>query len=172
MGIALIASLLAASEPKPHQTPWFLPRYAAVQTMFRPGAVVPSLRLGFEIDLIDQPRNTLVFLLEGGGALGAANRNAGLFYTGLVLFGLGYRSLRESGFIWGFSVGFGPAFYGLPGENRVSPYIEGRLQAGAKLGPITLQLCGGYGQWVTYLPTSTAQLYLGGPFLGILLGWK
>ena len=171
MGIALIATLLAA-EPKPPQTPWFLPRYATAQAMFRPGTVVPTLRLGWEIDLVDQPRNTLVFIVEGGGALGAANRNGGLFYTGLALFGLGFRSLRDSGFAWGFNIGFGPAFYGLPGDQRVSPYIEARLHAGAKLGPVLLAACGGYGQWVSYLPSSLAQLYLGGPFLGILLGWK
>jgi hypothetical protein len=171
MAFALLCSLLAAA-PGPHQTPWFLPRYAALQAMFRPGVVVPTLRVGWEIDLIDQPRNTLVFTLEGGAGLGAANRGAGLVYNALGLFGLGYRSLRESGLTWGFNIGFGPAFYGLKAEQRVSPYIEARVHAGAKLKGLTLALCGGYGQWVTFVPQSEAQLYLGGPYLGILLGWK
>jgi hypothetical protein len=163
-------------EPK---TPPYLPRYATFQTYIYDGAVVPSLHLGWEIDLIEQPRNTFVFVVElGGGYTGVTPAGVGPFYEAQAMAGLGYRMTRDSGFHWGFTITFGGALYGNnpPGgamaDQRLGTYIEGKLHLGYNFGPVTLSLCGGWGQPLTYLQFSTSQPYAGGPFIGVLLGWK
>jgi hypothetical protein len=175
MPIAVIAWLLAA-EPKIHQTPWYLPRSGAAVVFFGNGAVSPALRLGWEVDLVDQPRNNLVFGVQAGVAYSASTpQGVGLLWQYVALAGIGYRMQREIGFHWGFDIGFGPALYGNRGdtkEQRVTPYIEGRVNLGWKLRAVTLSACGGYAQWIARDPFSAVQRHIGGPFLGVLLGWK
>jgi hypothetical protein len=168
MPIAVLAMVLAY-EPLVHKTPAWLPRYGVAQAMCRPGTVAPALRIGWEVDLIDQPRNVLVFIAELGTSYGDF---AGGYFQHVALFGAGYRQQRQSGLYWGFGVGFGPAWYGYRNESLVDVYVEGRAHLGWRLGPVTVALAAGYAQWVAYRRFSTAQLFLGGVFGGLMLGWK
>lgn len=157
-------------------SPVWLPRYAAAHFFIAHGAFVPSLRIAWEVDLISMKRDALVFIAELGAGLALSTpTGVGRFYETTALFGLGYRMTRESGLHWGFNVGFGPALYGNQGdtsEQRVDPYIEGRVQLGYRFEALAVALCGGYGQWLVYDIKSVAQQYLGGPFIGVLVTWK
>jgi hypothetical protein len=159
-------------------SPWYLPRWATFQTYIWNGAVVPSLHTAWEINLIEQPRNTFVFILELGFSVGAVTpQSLGVFFENFALAGLGYRMQRDSGFTWGFTVGFGATVYGNNGpmnmnELGASTYIEGKLHLGWRFKPFTVSLCGGWGQPVTYNFASHAQPFVGGPFIGVLVGWK
>jgi hypothetical protein len=180
MSILAVAAVLLAAEPEgvESKAPPYLPRYAVFQTFINQGAVVAAPRIGWEVNLIEQPRNTFVFLAEiGVSAAAVTPPGVGFFWEHFALGGLGYRMQRPSGFHWGFGVGFGAALYGNRGPNnnneqRVGTYIEGKVHLGAKIGPITLSLCGGWGQPLTYIEQSSSQPYVGGPFIGVLLGWK
>lgn len=181
MCVLAVAAVVLAAEPSTAEprTPPYLPRYAVVQTFINQGAVVLAPRLAWEVDLIEQPRNVLVFIGELGVSAGLVTpSNIGFFWEHFALAGLGYRMTRDSGFHWGFTVGFGAALYGNRGPNdnheqRAGTYIEGKLHLGFKFkaGP-TLSLCGGWGQPLTYIQQSSSQPYVGGPFIGILVGWK
>ena len=162
-------------EPK---TPPYLPRYATFQTYIYDGAVVPALHLGWELELISQPRNVFVFVVElGGGYTGLTPAGVGPFYEVQAMAGLGYRMTRDSGFHWGFTIAFGGSLYGnnppgVMGDQQLGTYIEGKLHLGWRFKPVTVSLCGGWGQPVTFDFNSTSQNYVGGPFIGVLVGWK
>lgn len=158
MPIAFLAQLVCAQ-----QTPWYLPRTGSAIVLIQQGVVSPATRLGWELDLVDQPRNTLVVALHLGTAY-AVTMN---FWQYVALLGLGYRMQRELGLFWGFDIGAGPAIYGNQLTQRVGPYIEGRLHLGWRVAAVTLSLCGGYGQGIVRVPAP-----LGGWFIGVLVGWK
>ncbi|MBL8950542.1 MAG: hypothetical protein JNK82_07175 [Myxococcaceae bacterium] len=163
MPIAFLALLLCGQ-----QTPPYLPRTGAAVVFVQNGSVSPAMRLGWEVDLVDQPRNTLVAGLQLGGAYSTTVN----FWQYVGLLGLGYRMQREIGFHWGFDIGFGPAGFGDQREKKVLPYIEGRVHAGWRVAVVTLALAVGYGQAVSRDPFSVTQRYLGGWFVGLLVGWK
>ncbi len=168
MPIALLAQLLCAEKPPPHPTPGYLPRTGSAALFVQSGSVSLATRLGWELDLVDQPRNTLVL----GFQLGAAYSLSLNFWQYVALLGLGYRMQRQVGFHWGFDVGAGPAIFGDQRERRALPYIEGRVHAGWRFEPVTIALCGGYAQWIARDTFSTIYLNLGGWFVGALIGWK
>jgi hypothetical protein len=166
------------SEAQEKLSPWYLPRWASFETYIWNGAVVPSLHTAWEINLIEQPRNTFVFIAELGFSY-AVSTPAGLgsFFENFAIAGLGYRMQRDGGFHWGFTVGFGATLYGNNGpmnmnELKASTYVEGKLHLGWRFKPFTVSLCGGWGQPVTYDFTSVSQNYVGGPFIGVMVGWK
>ncbi len=177
------ASTAANDGPQPperergYQTPPFLPRYMAVETFINQTVVVPALRLAWEVDLIAQPRNVLAFVAELGlGYAVAAPQNIGFFWEHVAMGGLGYRMQRDNGLHWGLTLGIGAVLYGNRGpgnnEQKVNAYVEGKLHIGLKLKSVTLSLCGGWAQPTTYDIFSVSQSYVGGPFIGILFGWK
>lgn len=172
LAYATLLLLAAAPGPKVHQTPVYLPRYATLQLFIRPPIVIPALRLGWEIDLIEGPRDVLELAVELGLAYTHVSDAIPFYWEYVALAGLAYRNQRESGVFWGFFLGGGPAYSGFKYESRWDPYVEGRAQLGARLAGVTLSFCAGYAQWVAYAPRSITQQYLGGLFIGAHLGWK
>jgi hypothetical protein len=171
MPFALLTLLLAA-EPKVHQTPPYLPRYATFQLFMKLPVVAPALRLGWNFDLVNGQRDALLLTVELGLSYTSVNQTVPFYWQYVAVAGLGYENQRESGLYWGFALLAGAAYYGFKLESKVSPYVEGRAFLGWNLGAVTLAFAAGYSQWVSYLPFSIAQLYLGGPFIGVQLGWK
>jgi hypothetical protein len=177
LAVALFVVANAATPPPPPNVPVYVPRYAAVATIINPASVVAiTPRIGWEVELIAQPRNWLLFQIELGFAYALSTpAGVGLFWEHVALFGIGYQMTRDNGFHWGLNAGFGPVLWGNRGdvsEQRVGPYVEGRVHFGWKLDWATISITGGWGQPMSNDYGSHAQLYVGGFFLGAMFGWR
>ena len=187
---ALLSAALAAAPagdlgPSRPQTPWFLPRYAWAGAIINKDIVAPTVRVGWEIAVLDQPRNLLTVVVELGPAFALARPSSvHLFWEHVALAGLGYRWGKDKGFTFGFLVAAGPVLHGARytadrngapvqlSEQRVLGWIEGRAYAGLRAGPVTLALGVGYGSSWNDNPYYFAARYLGGFTPGIYVNWR
>ena len=176
--LPLLTALTLGFEPLATHTPWFLPRYAATGGYAGTGVFAPTVRIGWELALVEQ-RTEFVVLLEFGPAFGALTPpGMKLFWEHTVLGGAGLRNRRGGKFHWGISVLAGPVLHGATfndstlNEERWNAVIEGRLEGGVEVGPVALALYLGYQQpWLVNLRFSTAS-YVGGVAFGFLVNWR
>lgn len=166
--------------------PFYVPRAVFAGTFFNNSAVTPQVRVTWEAAPVQTKRDALLLLFEVGGGYGAwmprSFGSAGddamtFFYQHTLLLGLGYQARYPGGFSWGFHVGTGPLFYGArienaPRENVVAGWVEGRVQAGWRLGDVTYGLSFGYAN--LYDPPRRIQSgsFVGGPMLGLYADWR
>lgn len=168
---------LAQSEEDTHAAGRYawLPRGLYLGTYLNKDVWTPQARLQWEIPVIEERRDSLVFLFEGGGGYGVSfTSTAGTtedvrmtyIYQHMVGVGLGYRG-RKGVLRWGAELVTGPFFYGarfdrLPTENRFSGIVDGRLRAGLDLGTLTVGLAIGYASPYSEPFRSNAVPYVGG----------
>lgn len=182
LSVALLALVLAqpqgvALEERP-KVPPFVPRSASLGVLLQRGVISPMVRVGWEIDLIDQPRNRLIFIAEVGAALSVATPTGLKFlHQESLSFGLGYRFNRGP-IHWGLHAGAGPVFYGAVFEraavniSNVWLQIEGRVQLGINVGPVALAGFFGIGTLPSFDDRSAGAPYLGGFLVGLLVNWR
>lgn len=186
-----LASLLAVdiegpkveldAKEKIHPAPWFLPRTASLGIQYNSPIMSATLRIAWEIGLIEQPRNHLVAMVILGSSLPISGST--LFtalYQHVAMAGIGYRSTRQL-FHWGFSAGAGPIWYraGYPKgsafnfESRVITYAEVTGQIGLRLlDHFIAGIFAGYGAPWEVSNRFPATIYLGGFTAGVFADWR
>ena len=186
LALALTALVTAgggtpALAPNSTLVPWFVPRQASLGLFINSGAVSPNVRLGWEISVLEQPRNDLVIVLDVGSSTSLA-LPLGLraLYQHVAVVGVGYRSNREV-LHWGFQLTAGAVWYRAAFdprtpylfENRVLSYSEGRVQLGARLKEhfIVAGYVGYAAPW-SIAPRFPANIYVGGPVAGLVVDWR
>ncbi len=161
------------------RSPWFLPRYVAVGA-YAPGNGIfsPTARLGWELTMIEQ-KTEFVFALELGPSFGLLRPSGVLMsYQHTLLVGVGLRAGRGKRFYWGVSAMAGPVLYGArftnPAltEERWNGVVDGRLQAGVDLGPLSLAGYIGFQQPFFVNPRFAAVYFVGGFNFGVLVNWR
>ncbi len=180
------AELVSTAAPTP-PTPWYLPRGVFLGTFIFNGAVTPELRVQWEWTLVQEPRDSFVAILEGGGGYAIARPSIALasqdqaqmtfFYQHMVTLGLAYRGEWANGLHVGAQAITGPFWYGarydnLPTEGRLTGVVEGRFQIGKRLGPVVLGVSAGLGTpYAKPLRTFSVD-YLAGFVGGVFLDWR
>jgi hypothetical protein len=172
----VLALTLGAPDRSP--SPWFLPRYVAVGAYGGLGVLAPTVKVGWELGLIEQ-RTDFVAVIELGPSFGVINpHNVTLFWEHTLVAGVGVRTGRGSRFHWGLSVMAGPVLHGARfndgtiAEQRWNAVIEGRAQAGADLGRVTLAAFVGYQQAWLVNPRFPSAPLVGGFSFGLLVNWR
>ncbi len=180
MPVALLMIVLSQAADS-HPVPPFAPRNVSAGVMVGQGAVSLQARLGWEVGLLEQPRNHLLAIAQVGSAFAIATP-AGIraLYQHVALFGLAYQMPLKH-FYWGFGIGFGPLWYrasyapGLPYffESRVLGYTEGRVELGFKLGEVMkLGAAVGYASPVSFSQRFPANSYVGGVMFSVVCNWR
>jgi hypothetical protein len=177
LGLPLIAALALAT-PERARSPWFLPRYAMIGAYAGTGVFAPTARIGWELGVVEQ-RTEFVLLLELGPAFAVAvPKSMRTFFEHSALVGVGLRNQRGKQFHWGISLLTGPMYEGATfvdgtlNEERWNGAIEGRLQGGIDLGPVSLAGYFGYqGPYLSNFHFASTQ-YIGGFSFGVLLNWR
>ncbi len=175
--LPLIAALSLGSVDR-SRTPWFLPRYAVAGAYGGTGVFAPTVRIGWEVALIEQ-KTEFVVMVELGPAFSLIQpRNMRLFWEHAALAGVGLRNQRGRRFHWGISAMAGPVLHGATfvdpalNEERWNGVVEGRAEAGADLGPVTLAGFIGYQQpWLVNFRILTSA-YVGGLTFGVVVNWR
>lgn len=193
-GVAAAQTAPPASSARPTYlsdsiTPPWLPRGALVGTFIRNGAVVPEVRLQWQLLFYKGRRDTLGLYIEPLAAFAAIkpdtvvdNPNVTMtllqYYS--LQFALGYTARREGGLEWGFQLGTGPAWYRARftgGTKDAESYwvglLDGRLRVGYRLGDkVGVGVAVGYCDPYNYRRTGLAHSYLGGLQLGLYADWR
>ncbi len=177
LALPLIAALsLSGLDKSP--SPWFLPRYAAVGAYAGKGVFSPTVRVGWEVALIEQ-KTEFVIALELGPSFGLLRpRDVLDTYQHTVLGGFGLRPRRGARLHWGLTVMAGPVIYGghfadpLLTEERVNGVVDIRGQAGVDLGRVVLAAYLGYTQPFSVNPNFAAVGFVGGFNFGVLVNWR
>lgn len=189
LGSASTALAQEAEAPKLHTspTPAWLPRGAYLGTYTRGGAVVPQVRLQWQLTMFQDRRDALVFLVEGGLGRAVALPDIQIFggptvpfksfYSHTAMAGAGYRNQNPSGWHWGFQVTTGPVWFGsrfegFANEDHVGGLIEGRVHVGRQLDKVALGLSVGYGEAFGVGRRNLSRNYLGGMLLGFFADWR
>lgn len=174
----LVALLLGQAPPERPRSPWFLPRYAALGAYAGNDVFSPTVRLGWELAIIEQ-KTELVFVLELGPSFGVVRPGGVTFtYQHTLLAGVGLRPARSNRIQWGLSAMAGPVLYGgqftdpTKNEERLNGVVDGRAQLGVNLGRITLAGYVGYQQPFSVNPRFAASGYVGGVSFGVLVNWR
>lgn len=176
---------LAPPRAPPPSTPWYLPRGVFFGT-FVGKSVTPQLRVNWELVLLQERLDALMLVFEGGVGWAASTATEpdelghpgiGSLYQQSLQLGLGYRETSSSGFDWGFQITIGAGFFGatspgLPADHRILPIVEGRIQAGWKVGHFELGASGGVQQLLREPPGSYVAPRAGGLLLGMYLEWR
>jgi hypothetical protein len=146
-----------------------------------PPAITMDVRLGWELGVIEQPRNHLIIEVQvGTGTAVTFPLGIRAIYQHVAMLGFGYRSTREV-FHWGFSVMTGPLWYraaynpGVPFrfESRVVTYSEATVQFGFKAAAhLIVGVYGGYGAPWDVSNRFPATIYTGGPTFGLFADWR
>jgi hypothetical protein len=186
--LALTIALLLGAAPTPaetqpeHPVPAWVPRGAAIGLFIRGPALVPHLRLQWDVTLYEAGRDAIVAMGQLGTGL-AVVLPPGMsgFYEHVALLGFGYRN-TAGWFHWGFQIGLGPVWYQAsfpPGsvnlyENRVLGYAEGRLQAGVHLRRnLIIGIYVGYASpWKFSNDQFPGNGYVGGFDVGFFADWR
>ncbi len=169
------------AERETHPIPWYVPRTFSLGLFINPPVATPHFRIGWEIGVLEQPRNHLVALWQIGSGTGASLPPGfkGL-YQHVAIVGVGYRSTREV-FHWGFTVTFGALWYRasfVPGsvyqfENRVLSYSEAHAQAGWRvLDHLVIGVYAGYASPWDVSIRFPGNIYTGGPLFGFFADWR
>jgi len=169
-------------------TPPWLPRGAFVGTFIRDGAIVPEVRLHWQLVFYQGRRDTLGLYIEPMAAFAAVKpdtvvEGSNVPMTQLQLYSLqfavGYTARREAGFEWGFQLGTGPAWYqahfqggSKDSESYWVGLLDGRARLGYRLGSVGLGVAVGYGDPYNYKRASLARPYVGGLQLGLYADWR
>jgi hypothetical protein len=173
----LVSGLSLAAHAQP-STPAWLPRGAFVGTYARAGAVTPQARVQWQWTLIQDRKDALVLVAEGGGGWAAALPDTvDAFYEHTLMVGGAYRNQSPSGFHWGFQVTGGPLWYGahlreVPDERYTVGLVEGRVHLGYQVGRVALGVSGGYGEPFGHRRRSVASRHLGGLLVGVFADWR
>jgi hypothetical protein len=174
----VLAAALAGSE-NPPSVSWYVPRQASAGAFFN-GALIPSLRVSLEPELIENPRDQMIAVLELGLGLGAPALpdQMSTFYETTLTLGGGYRYNGNQGLHWGFHIGTGPILYGArfkdgsKGEDRLTGTVEGSAQIGFRVGQVSWGLQLRYAEPYDVYARSVAAKYIGGFYLGIVANWR
>ncbi|MFT3708223.1 MAG: hypothetical protein QM817_11270 [Archangium sp.] len=179
--VAMSVLQAGAYEPDKPLLPPYLPRSAAIGMFINPPMVSPHVRLFWEGELIDQPRNKLIWIAGLGSAFGiGAQPPMTAHFQHVVLAGFGFRSDHQL-LHWGFHVAAGPVWYraaykpnaAYAFENRVLGYIEGRGQLGLRVLPhLRIAVYAGYASPFTFQPQFPGNTFVGGFDFGIALDWR
>lgn len=170
-------------------TPPWLPRGAFVGTYIQKGAVVPEVRLHWQLLFYQGRRDTLGLYLEPMAAFAAVKpdtvvEGATVPMTQLQLYSLqfavGYTARREGGLEWGFQLGTGPAWFRARFEGGTKDeesywvgLLDGRLRLGYRVGgKVGVGVAVGYGDPYNYKRASLARPYVGGLQLGLYADWR
>lgn len=179
LALALVCSRAFAEETltdvePPPAVGWYVPRYVWLGSYVK-GTLSATGHLGWEWHLLRGRRDHLNVLLELGGAWAIGRPNiVGSFYEHQATLGGGYR-MDVGRLQWGFSVVTGILFYGGRvhgrGEDFVQGVVEGRAQAGWRIGNVVVGASIGYSEPYGIPPGSLAILYVGGVNFGLFAGW-
>ncbi|HYO52595.1 hypothetical protein [Archangium sp.] len=186
--VAASAQTRRPPEPEQSPTPAWLPRGAFLGTFIRDGAVVPEVRLQWQVVFFQGRTDALGLLIEPTAAAAVVKpdtvvEDANVPMTSLQLYSLmfaaGYTSRRSSGLEWGFQVGTGPAWFraGFRGgsKDRESYWVgllDGRARIGYRFSSVSLGLAVGYADPYNYKRSSLARSYVGGLQLGLYADWR
>ena len=168
------------------KTPAWLPRGAFLGTFLNEGVVLTQAQLQWQVPFYQTRRDGLFLLFEGGGGPSVATPDKALPFTDAlldsvslysVMGGVGYRNQRPGGWLWGFHVVTGPAYYearflNQPHEYHFVGFLEGRAQVGYSVGPFVLGGAVGYGSPYNYKRRSVARPYVGGLQVGLFADWQ
>lgn len=176
VGWVLQQSIFAPEAPPP--VPAYVPRAVYAGLFVNSGLVTPQLRLEWEINLAKARHDTLIAIISAGGGYGFGTNTLPFFYEHTVMAGVGYRAAYEGGFTWGFHATTGPVFYGAhvngaPSENMIDGFVEGRAQAGFKVGAVAFGFSLGYASlYNDPRPFNIAGHFVGGPTFGFFVDWR
>jgi len=179
-----LTTLLSQTAPL-HPVPAYLPRDLQLGLELNgAGAVSPTVRVGWQIGLIEQPRNDLLAVVElGTGAAVSLPYCCAALYQHVAMAGIGYSSTRER-FHWGFYVVAGLLWYRatydpateygvFPFESKLMGTSEGYGEVGLKVAPnLILGLRLGYsGGWSVQTRYPATGL-LAGAQLAVFANWR
>lgn len=169
-------------------TPPWLPRGALLATSLREGAVVPEVRLQWQLLFFQGRHDSLGLYLEPAFAAAAVkptslvgSPDAAMTSMQLYSFlaGVGYCNRTPSGVEWGFQVSTGPTWYNSrfqgaskSNESYLVGLLDGRARIGYRFAPIGLGVTVGYGDPYNYKRSSLARPYIGGLQLGVYADWR
>lgn len=188
LGTPALAQRVA--EKPPSLVPAWLPREVAFLTFFQNGNITPELRIAWHIPVVQQRIDSLNIIVEGGGgwAVGkrnAYNENADPPLTELHQWhahaGVSYEGDWAQGWHLGARITIGATWFGanyvtidgpLHEDTTVTGTVEGRLEAGYRVGRVVIGLNAGVLQpW-----NKDARLYspndIGGWSGGLFLNWR
>ena len=192
-----LCGMASAQTPGPDSrgalhTPAWLPRAAFLGTSLEGGAIVPQVRLQWQLLFYEARRDSLGLFIEPlaarpcsplvprGGPVRTVPPGT---FTRLSLYSLvmslGYTNRQESGLEWGFQVGTGPAWYEarFQGSSKAQEsywvgLLDGRLRLGYHPGPVSFGVSVGYSSPYNYKRSSLAHAYVGGLQLGLYADWR
>ncbi|GMU01616.1 hypothetical protein KH5H1_57360 [Corallococcus caeni] len=168
-------------------TPAWLPRGVFLGTQLNNGAVIPNVRVQWELTLFQDRKDAWIAILEGGVGWAASLPDTALegfflpvssYYEHTVQAGFGYRNHLPGKAHWGFQVTAGPTFYGAhfttqPPDRRTAGTVQGRLQIGYQLErDVGVGLALGYSEPFGLKNRSFARDFVGGVNLGFFADWR
>lgn len=175
-------------DPAPHinpTSPWYLPRQVMLGVIAG-RSVTPQLRVGWELTVLQERRDALMFELEAGGGWAVSttldpdnegHAGASWFFEHSIQAGMGYRDLFSENFAWGFRLTGGPAWIGarspgLPDERNLIGVVEGRLELGHYFDSVQVGVTGGFQSIVGQGARRYAPSAAGGGVFGIFVNWR
>jgi hypothetical protein len=183
--LTLMLTQTPDSPPEPTGgVPAYLPRSVLVGSFLGSalvplgGIITPQLRVQWELTAIKTGHDALVFVLElGGGSAVGLPTGVTSFYEHTVVAGVGYRAMHPNGFMWGFHVATGPVFYGarfqaLPSESTIGGWVEGRAQAGLKIGAVSYGVALSYANLYDLQTRLQSGSLVAGPAIGLFADWR
>lgn len=198
VGCALLFAALGAQASEPSSalaldqfpqihpsSPWYLPRQVSL-TGIAGRTVTPQLRLAWEVTLIQERVDALLFVLEGGGGWaistslepdGEGNPGLSWFFEHTIQAGVGYRQLFSQDWAFGFRLTAGPAWVGarspgLEDERALIGLVEGQIELGRYFGSTQVGLLGGLQTVMNHRAHQYASHGAGGVLFGIFANWR